>query len=199
MNAFDEEVLWEAIKSCNPKYDGAFYYAVKSTKIVCRPSCKSRTPLRKNVSFFSVYSLAVQEGYRPCKRCRPDLLEPPNEEEVLEAAKAIMDQDSSAPITLAVLAKSVGMSKFHLQRLFKRKMGISPVEYLTAKRMSNAAALLLNRTEPITEIALFAGYKSSSHFSVSFKKYFGCSPTEYRNEGMAMKPKWIKRGSLDDI
>ncbi|MCC8024068.1 MAG: hypothetical protein LIP16_02005 [Clostridium sp.] len=53
-------------------YDGKFYVAVKSTKIVCRPSCSSRTPLEKNMVFFDTLEEALKNGYRPCRRCKPE-------------------------------------------------------------------------------------------------------------------------------
>ncbi|RFU60305.1 bifunctional transcriptional activator/DNA repair enzyme AdaA [Bacillus sp. V59.32b] len=181
MHTFDEELLWDALRSFDKTYDGVFFYAVKSTGIFCKPSCKSRTPLKSNVRYFSISSLAMEEGFRPCKRCRPDLVHP-YEEAVVEAAKTMIELEYTASITLDRLAISVGVSKYHLQRVFKRKTGISPLEYLTDKRMSQAVNLLLNHTDTVTEIALSIGYNSSSHFSVAFKNHFGCSPTEYRNE-----------------
>ncbi len=59
-----------------PRADGQFFYAVKSTKIYCRPSCPSRRPARKNVTFFPTAAAAEQAGYRACKRCEPDLATP---------------------------------------------------------------------------------------------------------------------------
>lgn len=68
----------EKIKAVNHKdkrYDGQFFVAVKSTKIVCLPSCPSRTPLEKNMDFFDTLDEALQNGYRPCKRCKPEKYE----------------------------------------------------------------------------------------------------------------------------
>src|SRR5699024_9504338 len=72
-NSLPKEILWEAAISCDARYDGIFFYAVKTTGIFCRPSCKSRIPNKKNVSFFMNVAEAQDAGYRPCKRCRPDL------------------------------------------------------------------------------------------------------------------------------
>jgi AraC family transcriptional regulator of adaptative response / methylphosphotriester-DNA alkyltransferase methyltransferase len=66
------DTMWDATVSCDKEYDGAFFYAVKTTGIFCRPSCKSRVPNKDNVSFFLNASEAQKAGYRPCKRCRPD-------------------------------------------------------------------------------------------------------------------------------
>lgn len=66
---------WDAVKQNDKTCDGIFFYAVKSTGIFCRPSCKSRLPKKDNVTFFNTADQALAAGFRPCKRCRPDLLE----------------------------------------------------------------------------------------------------------------------------
>lgn len=63
---------WQAVASCDSKYDGMFFYGVKTTGIFCRPSCKSRTPIRANVIFFDNVVNAIEAGFRSCKRCCPD-------------------------------------------------------------------------------------------------------------------------------
>lgn len=67
------ETMWEAVISSNNRFDEIFYYAVKTTGIYCKPSCKSKIPLQQNVLFFYTKNDALEKGYRPCKRCRPDL------------------------------------------------------------------------------------------------------------------------------
>ena len=62
----------EMVKICQARdksYDGKFFMAVKSTKIVCKPGCPSRLPLEKNMVFFETAEEAFRTGYRPCKRC----------------------------------------------------------------------------------------------------------------------------------
>ena len=53
-------------------YDGQFFLAVKSTKIVCKPGCPSRIPLEKNMVFYDSYEEALADRYRPCKICMKD-------------------------------------------------------------------------------------------------------------------------------
>ena len=80
---------WDAVVHCDPTYDGQFFYGVKTTGIFCRPSCKSKTPLRENVEFFDEAAVASARGMRPCKRCRPDLLDYAPTRELLSKIKAI--------------------------------------------------------------------------------------------------------------
>lgn len=183
MGLLSDEVMWEAIIQCNEKYDELFIYAVKSTSICCKPSCKSRAPLRENISFYFTITLAIMNGFRPCKRCRPDLNQS-NEEEIIYSSKQFIEEQYRHSITLDRLAQHVGVSKYHLQRLFKRNTGVSPLEYATQLKMSDAIEQLLHTENTITEIAFHLGFKSSSHFSNLFRKHIGFSPTEYRKVGI---------------
>ena len=63
---------WAAVVARDPKADGEFVYAVKTTGVYCRPSCPSRLAKRENVEFHASRAEAERAGFRPCKRCRPD-------------------------------------------------------------------------------------------------------------------------------
>ncbi|PLR95271.1 bifunctional transcriptional activator/DNA repair enzyme AdaA [Bacillus sp. T33-2] len=176
----NEDFMWEAVERCDSKYDGLFFYAVKTTNIFCRPSCKSRTPDRKNVLFFKMSREAINHGFRPCKRCRPDLHELPDEREVVAGARDIIEKEYSSPITLEKLSKEVGMSKYYLQRTFKEKVGLTPNQYIARMRLTKSKELLKESSLSILQIAYEVGYRSSSHFNVMFRQHYGCSPTDYR-------------------
>ena len=74
-----EDEMWIGVIECNKNYDGKFYYAVGTTHIYCRPSCTSRTPLRRNIVYFKTRGEAEMAGYRPCKRCQPEMLDKASE------------------------------------------------------------------------------------------------------------------------
>src|SRR6266702_5171701 len=63
---------WRATLARDSQADGSFVLAVRSTHIYCRPSCPARRPLRRNVIFFRTREEAEKQGYRPCRRCRPN-------------------------------------------------------------------------------------------------------------------------------
>lgn len=65
----DREEKLKAIKNRNKNYDGKFYCAVKSTKIVCYPSCSSNIPQDKNIELYDTLEEAIKAGFRPCKIC----------------------------------------------------------------------------------------------------------------------------------
>ncbi|WP_167859604.1 bifunctional transcriptional activator/DNA repair enzyme AdaA [Paenibacillus cymbidii] len=175
-----EHTMWDAVVRCDGDYDGKFYYAVRTTGICCRPSCRSRTPVRDNVCFFARLADALGEGYRPCKRCRPDLLEPPGDRDVVRDAQAVIARRYTTGLTLDGLAREVGMSRFHLQRTYKREAGESPAASIAKLRVANAKELLRGTALSVTEIAHEVGFKSASHFSVAFGRQVGCSPVAYR-------------------
>ena len=123
---------WDAVTRREPQADGAFFYAVKTTGVFCRPSCASRQPRRENVAFFTDVDTARAAGYRDCKRCQPGGL--PRELEIVNRACAALDADPQQRLTLAQLSDAVHVSPFHLQRLFKRVVGVSPRQYQAALR-----------------------------------------------------------------
>lgn len=179
MYSLNDRVMWNAVKICDHNYDGVFIYAVKSTGICCKPSCKSKTPLKENISFYPTVSLAINDGYRPCKRCRPELLLS-NEDEIISIANQFIEKEYRSNLALDRLAHEVGVSKFHLQRLYKKATGLSPLEYATNLKLKEAAKLLLTTNQSITEIAYHLGFKSSAHFSSLFRQHLNSTPSAYR-------------------
>jgi AraC family transcriptional regulator of adaptative response/methylated-DNA-[protein]-cysteine methyltransferase len=171
---------WDAVVARDTQADGAFFYGVATTGVFCRPSCASRLPLRENVAFFGAADEALAAGFRPCKRCRPDGL--PRDLAIVERACAALDADPQARLTLAQLSEAVHVSPFHLQRLFKRIVGISPREYQAARRGATLRAAL-QRGEGVTRAALDAGFNSPSRLYSNVAGELGMAPSAYRKKG----------------
>lgn len=182
-----EEQLWRAVQERTRAADGAFVYAVRSTQIYCRPSCPSRKPLRSNVEFFPLPQAAEKAGYRACLRCRPRDLPAgdPAVERVRRACAVIetaLEQDEEGAPALGDLAGRVGTSPFHLQRLFKRHLGISPREYADARRLEKVKHLL--RSGDGVAGALYeAGYGSASRLYERADAQLGMTPATYKKGG----------------
>ena len=122
----NEAKLWDAVARRDTSGTGEFIYGVKTTRIYCRPACASRRPLRRNVAFFATPAEAREQGYRACKRCRPDEVAGarsanPINAVVHELARQI-EANPEQPFRLAQLAQRAGYSPFHLQRNFKAIM-----------------------------------------------------------------------------
>ncbi|MDF2636595.1 MAG: Ada metal-binding protein [Pelosinus sp.] len=176
-----EKEQWKAVEQCDSKYDGAFFYAVKTTGIVCRPSCKSKVPNRDNVSFFTTLDDALRQGYRICKRCRPDLgAQYMPELELVKTACDIMKQEYFNLILLRELPLRLNVSSSHFQRMFKKIVSRTPKKYLSTLRIEKAIELLDSSTMSIMDISLEVGFASLSSFYLAFRAEMVCSPSEYR-------------------
>ena len=172
---------WQAIIQNDKNYDGLFYYAVKSTGIFCRPSCKSRPPKKENVRIYTEAKEAIQQGFRPCKRCKPTGLRLPDEEWITQL-KAYIDVHYNDSLTLHTLADIGHGSPYHLQRTFKKVLGISPMEYIQQIRINKAKEYLATTNKPLVEIGATIGMANIPYFITAFKKVTGFTPFQYRKK-----------------
>lgn len=175
-----QEDEWNAIINCDASYDEQFFYAVKTTGIFCRPSCKSRAPIRDNVVMFKTVDEAIESGFRPCKRCKPDQYRYPAEELTYKAMDYI-DAHYSEPLTLGAIASNMHINPYHIHRVFKRILGVTPIEYLLQKRITEAKRFLEETKFSVMDIAVSVGFVNVAHFSTVFRKHTGLSPSVYRN------------------
>lgn len=174
-----QEQYWQAVEHNDASYDGTFYYAVTTTGIFCRPSCKSRVPKREHVRFFPDRQSALAADYRPCKRCRPDGVRLPDEEWASELTDYI-DEHYAEPLTLGSLAERFYASPSHLQRTFKKIKGVSPLLYVQDVRVEAAKQALMATDVPVHRIGEQVGMANAAYFATVFHKKTGATPTEYR-------------------
>lgn len=175
-----DEARWQAVVDNDRRYDGIFFYAVSSTGIFCRPSCPSRPPRRDRVCFFENREQAMEAGYRPCKRCRPDLLRyQPDRETAMKAMEALR-RHYREPEALRQALDGLGLSRRRLMDLFRTEYGTTMGAYLTEVRLARAQVLLLEGGLSMLAVAEEAGFGSLSAFYRAFRQKNGCSPREYR-------------------
>ena len=177
-NPLSEE-QWQAVSGNDASFDGQFYYAVRTTRIFCRPSCKSRLPKRDNIRGFETTEQALAAGYRPCKRCRPTGQHLPDEEWI-SIVTAYIDSHYQESLSLQRLAHLSHGTPYHLHRTFKKVTGATPVEYIQQVRIKEAQALLAATGHSIAEIGEAVGLPNTSYFITLFKKKTGCTPEAYR-------------------
>lgn len=133
-------------RSLTPTATPPFIYGVLSTKIFCRPTCAARLARRANVVFFDTPADAAAAGFRACKRCKPDVIMDGGNGDVREGDAMVMVGDGEEgrrkvvkaveiireraekgeTIGLAELGREVGLSKWHLLRIFRKRWGVSP-------------------------------------------------------------------------
>jgi AraC family transcriptional regulator, regulatory protein of adaptative response / methylated-DNA-[protein]-cysteine methyltransferase len=178
-----DQQLWQAVLARDAQFDGIFVMAVKSTGIYCRPSCPARRPRRDRVTFFRLPEAAERAGFRACLRCHPKrarLLDP-QVEMVQRACRYIESQDESA-VTLASLSEHVGISTFHLQRVFKGVMGISPRQYTDAFRIARFKQRV-REGGSVAGAMYDAGFGSSSRLYERAPTELGMTPATYGRGG----------------
>lgn len=175
------EEMWEKIIACDCKYDGLFFTAVKTTKIYCRPSCRSRKPKKINVTFFYDINEVEKAGFRACKRCQPEINHSPKDILVRNVITFLLKHHQNK-LVLQDIADHVGVSPFYLERLFKQETSETPRTDLEKIRVDKAAYLLKNTDQSNLEICYQVGYQSPSNFYKIFRRIMNCSPTEYRND-----------------
>ncbi|PKR84788.1 bifunctional transcriptional activator/DNA repair enzyme AdaA [Heyndrickxia camelliae] len=177
--SFDE--MWEKIMACDSKYDGLFFTAVKTTKIYCRPSCRSRKPKKVNVEFYQSIEDVEKAGFRACKRCQPDVEHSPNIGLVRNVITFLINHYKQK-ILLQDIADHVGVSPYYLERLFKKETSETPRTYLEKIRVDKAAHLLKNTKLTNLDICYEVGFQSTSNYYKVFRNIKQCSPSEYRNK-----------------
>ncbi|MDB5748193.1 MAG: 6-O-methylguanine methyltransferase [Massilia sp.] len=176
------DARWAAVQRRDAQADGAFYYSVRSTGIYCRPSCGARTALRGNVAFHASCLDAEAAGFRACLRCKPDQpsITARQAQAVAEACRLIAALEE-APDFDAV-ARAVGMSRFHFQRVFKAHAGITPKAYAAARRAERVRDAL-GQGAGVTESLYAAGFQSSSRFYAGAEGMLGMAPGRFRKGG----------------
>ncbi len=172
---------WMAVLERDKKFDGRFVYAVRSTGIYCRPTCPSRRPNRAQVIFFAASEKAEQAGFRPCRRCEP-AAERVSQSELLRQVCRYLEANSSESVPVADLSRKFGISSSHLQRLFKRALGVSIAQYTKACRMKSFKKVVRNASE-VTAAMYEAGFGSSSRLYETSDSSLGMTPAEYRQGG----------------
>lgn len=88
----------------------------------------------------------------------------------------------SEPIQLADLSDLLGLSQFHFGRLFKKKTGVPPYQYVLQQRVERAKYLLKTTNLSVMEIALRCGFSSHSHLGKWFRQYTGVTPKAFRSQ-----------------
>ncbi len=180
----DELAAYRVLQSRDPRFDGVFYAAVTSTGIYCRPSCPARTPKPDRVRFYPSAAAAQGAGFRACKRCLPD------------ATPGSPEWDVSADVTgramrligdglvdregVVGLARRLGYSPRHLNRLLTTTMGAGPLALARARRAQTARVLIESSELTLTDVAFAAGFASVRQFNDTIREVYAATPSQLR-------------------
>lgn len=178
----DPKAAWQAVVARDRAHDGRFVFAVRTTGIYCRPSCPARRPNPENVAFFRSPDLAIAEGFRPCRRCKPD--EPARDPVAL--ARHALETADAAPMTLDQLARLVALSPSHLQRRFKARYGMSPWAFQQIVR-DRRFRVALQESGTVSRATYDAGFGSSSRVYEKAATRFGMTPGRLAKGGSGIR------------
>ena len=180
----DFEHCYRAVDSRDPRFDGCFYTAVRTTGIYCRPSCPAVTPKRENVTFYVSAAAAQRGGFRACRRCRPDAA-PGSPEWDIRAdtvgramrliGDGIVDREG-----VPGLAARLGYTERHLNRILTAELGAGPLALARAQRAQTARILVETTDLGLAEIAFAAGFGSIRQFNDTMLEVYARSPSQPR-------------------
>jgi AraC family transcriptional regulator of adaptative response / DNA-3-methyladenine glycosylase II len=179
-----EATLDRARISRDPRFDGKFFIAIRTTGIYCRPICPSPRSNKINVRYYATAAAAAAAGYRPCRRCRPEVApgspawQGPSA--VVRRALRLIQEGSLDTGTVEELATRLGIGSRHLDRLFVQHVGVSPVAVAQTRRLHFAKQLLDETDLRIIDIAMASGFGSIRRFNDAFRCAFGKPPRELR-------------------
>jgi AraC family transcriptional regulator of adaptative response/methylated-DNA-[protein]-cysteine methyltransferase len=179
---------WQQVLARDTAADGQFFYAVKSTKIYCKPSCPSRKPTRKNVTFFPTAAAAEAVGYRACLRCEPDRTEdrPDPQAAAIATVADYLKDHADERTRLADLAKATGVGRLTILRGFKRVLGVTPGEFAKEQRLAKFKEKVREPKKRVTDAIYEAGYGSSSRLYESSAVSLGMTPRVMREGGAGL-------------
>lgn len=175
-----------AVAGRDAELDGAFVYAVRSTGIYCRPSCPSRRPNPGQVVLFAVPEAAERAGFRPCRRCHPEREGRSPQSELVRQVCGEIASNANPRANLKRLTAATGVSPNHLQRTFRKTMGITPRQYADALRVARFKSDLRKGAD-VTTALYEAGYGSASRIYERSDAHLGMTPAAYRHGGRGMK------------
>lgn len=194
----DERIRYEAVSSRDARFDGAFFFAVVTTGIYCRPSCPAVTPKRVNVRFYPTAAAAQAGGFRACRRCRPDAV-PGSAEwnvraDVVGRAVRLIGDGVVDREGVPGLAGRLGFSARQVQRQLNAELGAGPVALARAQRSHTARVLLQTTGLPVTEIAFAAGFASVRQFNDTIRQIYARTPSALRAEAVRGSAAGAARG-----
>lgn len=185
----DFERCYRAVQSKDARFDGWFVIAVLTTRIYCRPSCPVRPPFARNVRFLPTAAAAQREGFRACKRCRPDASPGSPEwnvrgDVVARAMRLIADGTVDREGVIG-LAAHLGYTTRQLERLLQAEVGAGPLALARAQRTQTARVLIETTDLPFGDVAFAAGFSSIRQFNDTVRLVCDNTPTELRKRAAA--------------
>jgi AraC family transcriptional regulator, regulatory protein of adaptative response / DNA-3-methyladenine glycosylase II len=181
----DRKICSRARLARDARFDGKFFIGVLTTRIYCRPICRSRTSKESNVRYFPSAAAAAEAGFRPCLRCRPE--SSPGSpawagtQNTVSRALRLISETGLEDGGVEALAEHLGVGSRHLRRLFMRHLGATPSAFAQTRRLHFAKKLIDETKLPMTQVAFAAGFGSVRRFNAAIHRVYHRTPTQIRS------------------
>jgi AraC family transcriptional regulator of adaptative response / DNA-3-methyladenine glycosylase II len=180
----DLQTCTQARLSRDPRFDGRFFIAVRSSGVYCRSICPAPTAQEKNVRYYPTAAAAAEAGYRPCLRCRPEASPGTpawfGTSSTVSRALRLISESALEDGGVDALAERLGIGARHLRRLFVQHLGASPIAVANTRRLHFAKKLIDETQLTMGEIAIAAGFGSVRRFNAAIHGVYRRTPTEIR-------------------
>ena len=185
----DFDRCYRAVQAKDARFDGWFVTAVRTTNIYCRPSCPVRPPFARNVNFYPTAAAAQREGFRACKRCRPDA-SPGSPEwnvrgDVVARAMRLIADGTVDRDGVTGLAARLSYTVRQLERVMQAEVGATPLALARAQRTHMARVLIETTDMPFGDVAFAAGFASIRQFNDTVRTVCDLTPTMLRSRARA--------------
>jgi AraC family transcriptional regulator of adaptative response / DNA-3-methyladenine glycosylase II len=188
-HSIENAMFTKARLSRDPRFDGTFFVAVKTTGIFCRPICPAKLPKEENVSYYQHATAAMADGYRPCLRCRPDSA--PQSAAWLGVNATVnraISLLSAIPVeSISVIAARLGISERYLNKLLVEELGMSPKQFQSMNRALFAKQLIQQSHLSMTDIAFTVGYQSLRQLQRAVEQYCNTTPSKLRKQNVVVQ------------
>jgi len=188
INEAQQQEYYQALINKDKRYENIFFVAVKTTGIFCRPTCPARKPKFENCEFYKTAKEALLASYRPCERCKP--LSHPDEASLLVRTLVEAIENDPAKRWKDDDFKELSIDTSTARRQFKKRFGMTFVEYARARRMG-IAMKQIRSGESVINTQIDTGYESSSGFRDAFSKIMGAAPTKFNQHLNILKASWL--------
>ena len=178
------EVMARALDARDPRFDGLFFVGITTTGIYCRPVCPARISDPSRRRFFASAAAAERAGFRPCRRCRPELAPGRSAVDAIARLAYAAERRIAAGAlngrSVADLATELGVSHRHLRRAVTQQLGVSPIELAQTHRLLLAKQLLSDTSLSVTRVAYASGFQSLRRFNAAFRQAYRMTPSAVR-------------------
>lgn len=187
ISAKNQKEYYQALIDKKSEYEGIFFVGVKTTGVFCRPTCSARKPKYENCEFFETSQQALLASYRPCRRCKP-LSHPKHVSKLVQILVEAVEKNPEKRWKDRDF-QELSVDASTARRQFKKRFGMTFVEYARARRMG-IAMKQIRAGELVIEAQLSSGYESGSGFRDAFSRIMGAPPSKIKN-GKALRASWL--------